>query len=311
MLHIIYRSYGGENTKDRPAYYSKLLSLLSLVRAVEEHAGRSEIIWLNDGPMPKPRLSVMERSGEVIARVKLGNKGSLRAALSLPETRGWSQDDLVWLAEDDYLYSPAAMNGLHAATEAFPDASYFGLYASIGHRPPEGGIQPEYAPVPSGWQESEPVLVHGRPWRRALSTCATFGAKAGALVEDRKLFHAALWTGAGWDQTMCLLYQGYQPFTWPLITGHARRAQSVWLRSRGVAIGTIRAALSIYQAARVHSGAPARLLVAPEPSLATHLELNHLALGTDWSQVAEDTRRWALERNFAHDSPQLAQPFAS
>jgi hypothetical protein len=311
MLHIIYRSYGGENTKDRPAYYSKLLSMLSLVRAVEEYEGRAEIIWLNDGPMPQHRLSVMERSGEVVPRLKLGNKGSLRAALAMPEARGWGQDDLVWLAEDDYLYLPTAMNGLRGATQAFPEASYFGLYASIGSRPPEGGTQPEYAPVPSGWHDSEPVLVHGSPWRRALSTCATFGARAGVLNEDRKLFHAALWTGAGWDQTMCLLYQGFLPFNLSLMTEHVRRARGPWLRSRGVAIGTLRAVLSAYQAARIQRGAPARLLVAPEPSLATHLELNHLARGTDWGRVAEDTRRWALERNFAADSPQLAQPFVA
>lgn len=311
MLHIIYRSYGGENTKGRPAYYSKLLSMLSLVRAVEEYEGRAEIHWLNDGPMPAPRLTVMERSGEVVAHDKLGNKGSLRTALAMPEARGWSQDDVVWLAEDDYLYLPSAMNDLNGATRAFPEASYFGLYASIGHRPPEGGTQPEYAPVPSGWEHSEPILVHGRPWRRAVSTCATFGAKVDALTEDRKLFHAALWTGAGWDQTMCLLYQGYLPFSWSLITGHARRARGLWLRSRGVAIGAIRAALSVYQAARIQRGAPARLLVAPEPSLATHLELNHLALGTDWNQVAEDTRRWAHSRKLADGVAQLAQPFVA
>ena len=35
-LRIVYRSHGGENMKSRPAYYSKLLALASVVRAAEE-----------------------------------------------------------------------------------------------------------------------------------------------------------------------------------------------------------------------------------------------------------------------------------
>jgi hypothetical protein len=38
-LHVVDRSHGGENAKDRPRFYSKLLTLASLVRAAEE-AGR-------------------------------------------------------------------------------------------------------------------------------------------------------------------------------------------------------------------------------------------------------------------------------
>ena len=34
-LRILYRHYGGDNTKPRPAYYSKMLALTSLLRAAE------------------------------------------------------------------------------------------------------------------------------------------------------------------------------------------------------------------------------------------------------------------------------------
>jgi hypothetical protein len=44
-----YRSYGGQNTKDRPAYYGKLLALSSLLRAVSNMRRRVEVIFLNDG----------------------------------------------------------------------------------------------------------------------------------------------------------------------------------------------------------------------------------------------------------------------
>lgn len=299
MLRIVYRSYGGENAKNRPQYYGKLLSMLSMVRSVEAFDGPAELIYFNDGPIPADRLSVMERTGQVVARDAMGNKGSVRASLALPAERGWASDDVVWYSEDDYLYLPRAMGDLAEAARLFPDASYFGLYASIGDRPPEGGTQPDYAPVPAAWRDSEPVLVNGHPWRRALSTCATFGARAGVLAEDRALFHASLLTGAGWDHTMCLLYQGYRPFPWPLVTLHAHQARGPYAFARGLAVAGVRMGVNAYQAVRARRGAPARLLIAPDPPLATHLENDHLGLGTDWTAEAELCWRWALERGYA------------
>ena len=49
-LRIIYRSYGGENMKDRPPYYGKTLALQSLLRAAE--AVDADILFMNDGPHP-------------------------------------------------------------------------------------------------------------------------------------------------------------------------------------------------------------------------------------------------------------------
>ncbi|HKU38197.1 MAG TPA: hypothetical protein VJR89_08620, partial [Polyangiales bacterium] len=297
MLHIIYRSYGGENTKGRPSFYSKLLALQSLVRAADHVEGPVEILYLNDGAMPADRLALMERTGEVLARHKLGNKGSLRTALALPERRRWAPHDLVWLAEDDYLYTPHALRDMLSASRAFPSAAYFGLYASIGHRPPSGGEQPEFAPVPAAWRDSTPILVNGHPWRRGLSHCATFGARVQPLLEDRALFHAALWTGAGWDQTMCLLYQSFMPFTPRLLAAPILDAPNTFRRARGGAITAVRLAVSAWQLARTRTGARPRLLVAPEPALATHLESAYLAVGTDWNAVARETAAWAETRD--------------
>jgi hypothetical protein len=91
MLHIIYRSYGGENRKGRPDYYSKILALASLVRSFRQVTpGEAELIFLNDGPIPADRLRLMEASGEVLARSKLGLRGSMQGALALPGATIWS-----------------------------------------------------------------------------------------------------------------------------------------------------------------------------------------------------------------------------
>ena len=66
MTHrLVYRSYGGENRKQRPDYYSKVLTLTSFVRAAARLPA-ADIIFLNDGPVPGDRLAIMERFGRVI-----------------------------------------------------------------------------------------------------------------------------------------------------------------------------------------------------------------------------------------------------
>src|SRR5688500_11105973 len=125
MLHVIYRSYGGENRKGRPDFYSKHLTLASLVRAFRElRPGGADLTFLNDGPIPAHLLPLMEHAGEVVNRPHMGLRASVRAALTLPADRSWAPDDLVWFAEDDYLYLPQALTDLVAAAALFPNAEY-------------------------------------------------------------------------------------------------------------------------------------------------------------------------------------------
>jgi hypothetical protein len=304
MLHIVYRSYGGENAKGRPIYYSKSLALASVIRAAEQLGPAAQITFLNDGPIPAPLLRIMESHGEVEARAKLGVRGSLRAALALPVERGWAKQDLVWFSEDDYLYQPHAFTGLVGAASAFPEAAYFGLYASIGTRLPNGSrsdakhVPPGCTPLPRTWQDSEPRSVLGHPWRRALSTTSTFGARVGPLEQERRMMYAAMWSGGAWDYTTCLLYQGHQPFMLAATAQWLLDKHSTQDWTRKLAVCAVRVGLSGYQAARSLGGHTGQLFFAPDPALATHLESAHLALGTDWSAVAQDTQRWASERGF-------------
>ena len=295
MIHVIYRSYGGENKKGRPAFYSKLVALVSIVHALAEFEGKGEIIFLNDGPIPRDRLHVMERSGEILARSQLGMRGSMRTALALPAQRGWPDRDLVWFAEDDYLYRADSISALDSAAKEFPDAAYFALYATIGNRLPNG-FPSDDARVPDGWRDSEPRLVQGHPWRRALSTTSTFGARVEPLLEDRPMMHAAMWSGGAWDHTTCLIYQGYAPYPLPFVTQALRQAEGVKEWTRRAAVSAARLGLNGYQIARRRAGLGGKQLIAPDPALATHMETAYLALGTDWSAIAERTTRWGEEQ---------------
>jgi hypothetical protein len=290
MLHIVYRSYGGENKKGRPDYYSKHLALCSIVRAFRELApGQAELIFLNDGPIPAERLRTMKRSGEVLARSNLGLKGSWREALALPVDRRWKAGDVVWFAEDDYLYLPYAFRALIAASEALPQADYFGLYAQIGTRQPNDAL-PGDDRVPRGWQEGEPVLVQGHPWRRALSTTSTFGARVKPLVEDRRMMQLVMKSGGAWDHTTSLIYQGYRPYPLPSLRAQWQDSEANMARTVGATL--VRGALNAYPPLRRLAGVPDRTLVSADPALITHMETAFLSSGTNWQAFAEDMQDW-------------------
>jgi hypothetical protein len=288
MLHVVYRSYGGENRKGRPDYYSKRLALLSFVRSVQQlKPGAAEVIFLNDGPIPEDRLRVMEKSGEVLGRSKLGPRGSMRAALEIPIFRAWPHDHVVWFAEDDYLYQPRALNDLIAAADAYPDASYFALYAAIGARLPNGDRFDDR--VPSKWSGPEIKQVNGHPWHRALSTTSTFGARVKPLLEDQMLMRLAIASRGGWDHTTCLMYQGYTPYPLATLTDWFSNKPKNWAYRAGIV--SARIGLNCYQAVRTLRR-PERKLVAPDPALITHMEVPFVAQGTDWQSVAASTQQW-------------------
>jgi hypothetical protein len=287
VLHIVSRSYGGENKKGRPDYYSKRLSLLSLIQAFQQlNPGEAELIFVNDGPIPDDRLELMRSSGEVVMRSRLGMQGSLRAILELPIVRSWPKDDLVWFAEDDYLYQPRAFVDLLAAAEAFPQAAYFGLYALIGTREPNGTLFHDAPRVPRGWSESEVTLVNGHPWRRALSTTSTFGVRVKPLVEDYPMMKRAMYTGGAYDHSTCLMYQGFMPYPAKSLLECLFTRQTSGGFLRRAAICGVRMGLDLYSLMRVLKPSRHRILVAPEPALITHLETEQLAVGSDWKAVA-------------------------
>lgn len=293
-LHIVYRSYGGENAKGRPAYYSKSLALASLIRAVEAADRSTEVVFLNDGRVPFDRLRAMERVGEVVTLPEVGGKRSFLAALAIPRRRRWPARDVVWFAEDDYLYLPTAFSQLARAADALPAGDYFGLYALIGGVPPEGGQAPAWLTVPSRQRTAAPLLVDGRCWRVALATTSTFGARVDSVRADRLAFVLSMGTATAWDYTACLAYQGYQPFPWRRLTAEPRAVERTKKRCLITTVA-VPGRIAVNLLAARHRTRN-RLIWAADPALCTHLESAHLARGTDWATLAAQTAAWARSR---------------
>jgi hypothetical protein len=292
-LHVIYRSYGGENRKSRPAYYNKLLALASFVRAVDQLESPVGLTFLNDGRVANDVYRLMQAVGRVVPFDRLGTRGSYAKALTLAVGCNGDETDMVWLAEDDYLYRPDALERLLSAARLIPWAAYFALYGTFPT--PEAEMSGEDDVAPRGWRDQGGVTVHGHEWRHAVSTTSTFGARLAALRRDRQLFRMALYSARAWDHQTCLAYQGYVPFRgrWLLQDPSSPGAESMQSRIKVLGATPIKVVVNAMAYRRARQPG---LLVAPRPALATHLQLPYLAPGTDWDAEAEATAEWARAR---------------
>lgn len=293
-LHIVYRSYGGENMKRRPDYYSKRLSLLSFLRARQDV--EAEVIFLNDGPIPDERLSLMQMHGEIVRLPSVGMRGSYVRALRLPQQRSWPETDLVYFSEDDYLYAPPALQYLMRAANAVSQADYFAVYGSTPRFPVYPQAEHEAA-YPRGWQHRQPILVHDWTWVPIISHTSTFAARIKALREDMNIFRQCMlpMRNSLFDHETCVVYQGYEPFDRRGTLRALCLAGPGLLRERAreTALAPFKLALNLRSHRRTTRR---RILLGAEPNLATHAELPHLAPGVDWQQVAQETVKWAAAR---------------
>jgi hypothetical protein len=292
-LYVVCRSVGSENSKNRPAFYNKTLALASLLRAVENVDVPTKLVFANDGPIPPERVRMMADAGEVLP-VRCGsNRSSYRLVLRLPRVRGWAPDDLVWFSEDDYLYSADALAGVVEAARTLRYADYFALYSTLRFDQSATRRDPVIGPQVRADGDADAARLGRCRWYKAVSTTSTFGARVRTLCEDELLLRSAPFVGGAFDHATCLAYQGYRPFSLTQLGGEpvddgtlgpARQA------ARRVALTGLRSALNAVALARPEH--LRRTLVAPDPELATHMEGDKLAPGTDWAAEAASVMSW-------------------
>ncbi|THJ74805.1 hypothetical protein [Candidatus Frankia alpina] len=304
-LRILYRSVGSENAKNRPAFYSKQLALASLLRAVEQVEIPTTIVFVNDGPMPADRLSMMADAGEIIPVTCGSNRASYRHVLRMPRLRRWAADDLVWLAEDDYLYTENSLSALVSAA-ALPSIEYFTLYGTSRLSPTSTRRRPQI--TDDAVHEHAP-LIEGVAWARTATTTSTFGLRVGTLVEDELLLRSIPFVGGAFDRATCLTLQGFQPFRLPELGGEPPKVQPATAAARmarRAALTGLRATLNAVALARPERRR--RTLLVPVPSLATHMELGPaLVTGHDWPAEADGVRAWMASRNASSTEPTTKQ----
>mgnify|MGYP001168470632 CR=1 FL=1 len=292
-LWIIYRSVGTENQKNRPPFYSKKLALASFLRAVENAGVETGVLFVNDGPIPDDRLAMMSRAGEVIPIRGGSNRASYRWVLRLPRLRRWAPDDLVWFAEDDYLYTADAFAQLTEAVRRLLDVDYFAAYGELRFDRWATRWHPRISEQTRAEGDDQAVPIGRVRWYRAVSTTSTFGARAGTIVADEWLLRNAPFVGGAFDHATCMAYQGFRPFEWRRLTDiptNPRWPGPLSEPARKVALTVLRGTLNTVALALPERRR--RVLCAPDPDLATHMEEGLLAPGTDWEAEAEAVRAW-------------------
>lgn len=302
VLRIVYRSYGGENLKGRPDWYSKHLGLLSLLRAVERVGPHVEILYANDGPIPASRLELMAATGDMWPMDAGSNRRSYRAVIGDEAARPGPADGLVWFAEDDYLYRPDALETLIAGAAAMPEADYLTLYGweCLDTDAPRRRPRPRSSAGATG--EPLPTVAGGATWYRAFTTASTFGVRRGVLREDVTLLRIAPFTGGAWDGTSSLMSQGLAPFSGSDLLDDLRRRDSTVPRVRSIGRAAVRAgacARSLRRPSRCRS------LLGTDPEMIHHMELPEAAPRTPrprssavtrWAGLAAETWRWAEQQ---------------
>ena len=291
-LHVLYRSYGGENDKRRPPYYSKRLSLISFLRALSG-APSLDVAFINNGPVPADILELMQRTGAPLLQIDAPtSRASFRYAQRHVIDSDWADDDVVFFCEDDYLHTPEALVAVERAAHALPDVAYFLPYGSTRAHPLTSLEHFEEC-TPKGWEDGTPTHVDGQAWRPALAPTSTFAARVGAIRQDYGIFvqsHVP-YRNRYLDLEGGLVTQGYEPYRWVDIARGAvgRAPGGVAAKVRAVGETPFKVAFNL----RAHRrSARRRLMYVAEPNLITHLEVDHLSPGPDWASVATAAQQW-------------------
>jgi hypothetical protein len=294
-LRIIYRSHGGENAKSRPGYYSKLLGLASVVRAVQESGASPQVIYWNDGPIPGDRLELMRSSGEVVQIKGGSNRRSYRAAIDMAVGSDWGPTDLVWFAEDDYLYRPESFRMLIDGATALPQADYLSVFGGLALDLTNSRTEPRWFPHLGAVDVPDPIDVGGVRWFRGVSTTSTFGVRYAVLAQDRRLLRLVPYSGGSWDHTTCVSVQGMRPFHWAQIRRELLPFGSLPLGQwpSSVARGLIRTGVNLRSR---RSAERHRTLYLCDPVGAMHMELPATGSNLDWEALAGQARAWAVSQ---------------
>jgi len=261
-IYFVYRSTAGDNGKARHSYFMKDLALESFARAVS-HV-QSTTTFLNDGPMPSPRLNRMHSLGKVRGLPGVGYSRSYRVALSMLDSHDWPDDEFVYFAGDQYPNMDNIFVVLRWAAASIKVADFFILY---NHPDCETlPVHREYRPSRRLWSAG------GHTWRPVRSTCMSFCARVGALRRAPWLHFLASRNDCRGDFDLWSVSQrapGFRVLGSPVDPWSLADLEALKLAAKGL------------------KGRATGLLVAPFPGPACQMQLPHVSDDRVWSAVAE------------------------
>jgi hypothetical protein len=265
-LAVCYRIY--PRVSGRPIFgFTDKLSLIRLsLETFKEAAGDLKLkMWVlldNCPPAYQELVASLypEKDVEFIHLDSEGNEATFSRKIDL--LAGQRCADLVYFAEDDYLYLPRSLERAVTFLRCHPEADFLSLYDHADyHR--------KYIHRVRTCEISD----GDRRWRMVMSTCLTFAARRQALVETADVFKRYRLKNSDLG-------------LWLALT--KTRAVNPWSFIRSVGDGlffSVSHMLAWRHGWRQILFGRRRTLWVPTPSLATHMDRGGLAPGVDWERI--------------------------
>ncbi len=209
----------------------------SLVRNIF-HQYPLEVIWLNG----------------------VGNGATFSRQVELLSKQ--TESELVYFAEDDYLYLPGALEICVNYFKSRAEVEFATLYD-----------HPDYYSKFIHQDLSEIVNEGQYDWRKVSATCLTFMARRAALQQTMNIFHSFAAGNSDLGLWLALTKRGVRN-PWKIIQSF----------KDGRFVGASHALAWRHAFSEILLGSRHDLW-APKPSLATHMEMNGLAPNVDWKTI--------------------------
>jgi hypothetical protein len=278
-LAVCYRIYPGVSRDPIFGFKDKLaLTRLNLETFRESLGGLKIKLWvlLDNCPPAYPELLKSIFPDVPMELIPLGGEGNGATFIRQVDMLSAQTDaDLVYFAEDDYLYLPRSLERTAAFMRRHPEADFVTPYD-------HADFHSKYVHQFRGAD----VFEDDCRWRTVASTCLTFMARRKAVEESAAVFKT-------YNKNPDLAI-------WMALTKKRVGNPWSWIRScsDGLYFPASHALAWRYAWRQILFG-KRRTLWSPTPALITHMENSGLAPGVDWGKVFGERAKALQENNRA------------
>lgn len=264
-LAVCYRIYPGVSGNPIFGFKEKMPLLRLNLESFKESLGNLKIkMWVLLDKCPFDYRGFLEKSFpetdmKIIPLEGEGNKATFHRQVDILRTQ--TDSELVFFAEDDYLYLPRSLErvvhfmGTHADADFVAPYDHADYHNKFIHR-----------------FRSIDVVDDGYRWRKVTSTCLTFMARKQALLQSAEVFKT--------------FNKNPDLAIWMALTKIRVCNPWSWIRSAGDGLFFPAShALAWRYAWRQILFGKKTALWSPTPSLITHMEKDGLAPGVDWEGI--------------------------
>ena len=264
-LAVCYRIYPGVSKNPIFGFKEKLPLVRLNLETFREGLGDLKVkLWVLLDHCPPVYAEMLKEifpdtAMELIALGGEGNGATFRRQVDILSKQ--TDADLVYFAEDDYLYLPRAIERTVHFMRQHQEADFATTYDHADY----------YSMYVHRFRGKEIVETDVR-WREIISTCLTFMSRREVLAQTADVFNT---------------YNRNPDFAlWMALTKRRVCNPWSWVRSLGdgLFVSASHALAWRYTWRQILFG-KRRTLWAPSPSLGTHMEQSGLAPGMDWQKI--------------------------